>query len=147
MNNLYLNISEMAKALRLARFSDIEDYKKGMINYHVLANIFENYKSEEKLNGCKNNIGCIYLRLGDLKLAKEFFEEAISKLEVNEKPCPQCKRNLTRVRGYVHARCDNCDADFCWICLKKKTGAQCINWKINRAIEVSIPCKEIWGWQ
>ena len=77
MNKLYQNISEMAKALRLARFSDIEDYKKGMINYHVLANIFENYNSTEKLSGCWNNIGCIYLRLGDFRNAMLAFRASI----------------------------------------------------------------------
>lgn len=61
MNTLYLNVSEMAKALRLARFSAIDDYRHAMLNYHALADIFNNYSSTDNLSGCHNNIACIYL--------------------------------------------------------------------------------------
>ena len=78
INVLYLAFSNLTKTIKVARDSLYEgDDNLALLNYHEVAQIFEQLGNEEKLGSCMNNLGCIYLKKDQFKNAIFFLSEAI----------------------------------------------------------------------
>jgi len=78
INVLYLAFSNLTKTIKVARDSLYEgDDNLALLNYHEVAQIFEQLGNEEKLGSCLNNLGCIYLKKEQFKNSMFFLGEAI----------------------------------------------------------------------
>ena len=79
INTLYLAFSNLTKSINVARNSLHEgDDNQALLNYHEVAQIFEQLKNREKKGSCMNNLGCIYLKKHQFDKSLEFLNQAIS---------------------------------------------------------------------
>lgn len=78
INVLYLAFSNLTKTIKVARNSlYLGDDNQALLNYHEVAQIFDQLKNRQKLGSCMNNLGCIYLKKGMFENSFEFMNEAI----------------------------------------------------------------------
>lgn len=78
INTLYLAFSNLTKSINVARNSLHEgDDNQALLNYHEVAQIFEQLKNREKKGSCMNNLGCIYLKKHQFEKSQEFLNQAI----------------------------------------------------------------------
>lgn len=78
INVLYLAFSNLTKTIKVARDSLYEgDDNQALLNYHEVAQIFDQLNNQEKLGSCMNNLGCIYLKKDQYDNSFEFLRQAI----------------------------------------------------------------------
>lgn len=78
INTLYLAFSNLTKSINVARNSLHEgDDNQALLNYHEVAQIFEQLKNREKKGSCMNNLGCIYLKKHQFNKSEDFLSLAI----------------------------------------------------------------------
>jgi tetratricopeptide (TPR) repeat protein len=78
INVLYLAFSNLTKTIKVARDSLYEgDDNQALLNYHEVAQIFDQLNNQEKLGSCMNNLGCIYLKKDQYENSFEFLRQAI----------------------------------------------------------------------
>ena len=79
INTLYLAFSDLTKTIKVARDSLYEgDDNQALLNYHEVAQIFDNLNNQEKLGSCMNNLGCIYLKKDQFINSIDFLDHSIS---------------------------------------------------------------------
>ena len=78
INTLYLAFSDLTKTIKVARDSLYEgDDNQALLNYHEVAQIFDNLNNQEKLGSCMNNLGCIYLKKDQFDNSIDFLDHSI----------------------------------------------------------------------
>lgn len=78
INVLYLAFSNLTKTIKVARNSLYEgDDNQALLNYHEVAQIFDQLNNRDKLGSCMNNLGCIYLKKDQFDNSFEFLNESI----------------------------------------------------------------------
>jgi len=86
INVLYLAFSNLTKTIKVARDSLYEgDDNLALLNYHEVAQIFDQLGNREKYGSCMNNLGCIYIKKDCFEHAVEFLKNAseIQQLIIN----------------------------------------------------------------
>ena len=78
INVLYLAFSNLTKTIKVARNSLYEgDDNQALLNYHEVAQIFDQLDNQQKLGSCINNLGCIYLKKDQFENSFDFLNQAI----------------------------------------------------------------------